>query len=53
MNNFADEAKYDIANKSGAEIAQIYEDKRTDAWSVIEGLHIVKRIISVCAFFIS
>ena len=50
MNSFADEAKYDISNMPAAQIAQEYEEKRTDAWSVIEGLGIVKRIISVCKF---
>lgn len=47
MNSFTDEAKYDVANTPGAQIAEIYEEKRTDAWSVIENLQIVKRIISV------
>jgi len=47
MNSFADEGKYDISNVPAAQIAQEYEDKRTDAWSVIEGLGIVKRIVSV------
>jgi len=47
MNSFADEAKYDISNVPAAQIAQDYEEKRTDAWSVIEELSIVKRIISV------
>lgn len=50
MNSFADEAKYDVTNVPGAQIAQDYEDKRTDAWSLIENLNIIKRIISVCAF---
>lgn len=50
MNSFADEAKYDISNIPAAQIAQEYEEKRTDAWSVIENLSIVKRIISVCKF---
>jgi hypothetical protein len=50
MNSFADEAKYDISNVPAAQIAQEYEEKRTDAWSVIESLSIVKRIISVCKF---
>ena len=49
MNSFTEEEKYDAANMSGAQIAQLYEEKRTDAWSVIEGLNITKRIISVCA----
>jgi len=53
MNSFADEAKYDIANVPGAQIAQIYEDKRTDAWNVIENMNIIKRMISVCAFRVS
>ena len=50
MNSFADEAKYDISNVPAAQIAQEYEEKRTDAWSLIENLSIVKRIISVCKF---
>ena len=50
MNSFADEAKYDISNVPAAQIAQEYEEKRTDAWSVIENLAIVKRIVSVCKF---
>ena len=50
MNSFADEAKYDISNVPSAQIAQEYEEKRTDAWSVIENLSIVKRILSVCKF---
>jgi amphiphysin len=49
MNSLADEAKYDITNVPGAQIAEIYEEKRTDAWNVIENLNIIKRIISVCA----
>ena len=50
MKSFADEAKYDISNIPAAQIAQEYEEKRTDAWSVIETLGIVKRIVSVCKF---
>ena len=50
MNSFADEAKYDISNVPAAQIASEYEEKRTDAWSVIENLGIVKRIVSVCKF---
>ena len=50
MNSFADEAKYDISNVPAAQIAQEYEEKRTDAWSVIENLSITKRIVSVCKF---
>ena len=50
MNSFADEAKYDISNVPAAQISQDYEEKRTDAWSVIENLSIVKRIVSVCKF---
>ena len=50
MNSFADGAKYDISNVPGAQIAQEYEEKRSDAWSVIENLGIVKRIVSVCKF---
>lgn len=50
MNGFAEEAKYDISNVPAAQIAQDYEEKRTDAWSDIESLSIVKRIISVCKF---
>lgn len=48
MNSFADSTKYDIANMPGAQIQQAYEEKRTDAWHVIENLNIVKRIVSVC-----
>ncbi|KAF9056403.1 BAR-domain-containing protein [Panaeolus papilionaceus] len=47
MNSFADDAKYDIQNVPAAQIAQDYEEKRTDAWQVIENLNIIKRIISV------
>jgi amphiphysin len=50
MNSFADEAKYDISNVPATQIVQEYEEKRTDAWSVIENLSIVKRIVSVCKF---
>ena len=49
INSFTEEGKYDVANVPGAQIAQIYEEKRSDAWSTIEGLNITKRIISVCA----
>jgi len=48
MNSFADESKFDVSNVPGAQIAQDYESKRTDAWSVIENLGIIKRIVSVC-----
>ncbi|KAF5356026.1 hypothetical protein D9756_003968 [Leucocoprinus leucothites] len=47
MNSFADDAKYEIANMPGSAIEQSYEEKRTDAWHVIENLNIVKRIVSV------
>jgi amphiphysin len=47
MNSFAAECKYEISNVPGAQIAQDYEDKRTDAWNIIENLGIVKRIVSV------
>lgn len=47
MQSFADEGKYDITNAPGAAIQEDYESKRTDAWEQIEGLQIVKRIISV------
>ncbi|CAA7271419.1 unnamed protein product [Cyclocybe aegerita] len=47
MQSFADESKYDISNVPGAQIAQEYEEKRTDAWSIIENLGIIKRIVSV------
>jgi amphiphysin len=50
MNSFADAAKYDITNVPGSQIAQDYEEKRTDAWQHIENLNIVKRIISVCMY---
>jgi hypothetical protein len=52
MNSFTEEAKYDVSNIPGSQIAEIYEEKRTDAWSVIENLHITKRIVSVCALLI-
>lgn len=48
MHSFADENKWDISNVPGSQIAQEYEDKRTDAWSQIENLSIIKRIVSVC-----
>ncbi|KAG6854077.1 hypothetical protein C0991_010824 [Blastosporella zonata] len=47
MNAFADDTKYDITNVPGAQIQQDYENKRTDAWEVIENLSIIKRIVSV------
>jgi len=47
MNGFADENKYDVTNTSGTQIANDYEEKRTDAWSNIENMNITKRIISV------
>lgn len=52
MSSFADQSKYDVSNRPGAQIAQEYEEKRTDAWSVIENLNIIKRIISVCQLWI-
>ena len=48
LNNFADSAKYEIANMSGGDIERSYEEKRTDAWHAIENLGIVSRIVSVC-----
>ncbi|KAG6902988.1 hypothetical protein C0995_008561 [Termitomyces sp. Mi166 len=50
MNTFAEDAKYDITNVTGAQIQQDYENKRTDAWEVIESLGIVKRVISTSKF---
>ncbi|KAJ3724298.1 BAR-domain-containing protein [Lentinula guzmanii] len=50
MNNFSEEAKYDISNISGNEITSNYESQRTDAWSEIEALNITKRIISTSKF---
>jgi amphiphysin len=47
LNSFADEAKMDISSVPGAQIQSDYENKRTEAWSQIEELQIVKRIISV------
>ncbi|KAJ7071357.1 hypothetical protein C8F01DRAFT_429865 [Mycena amicta] len=47
MNTFAEENKWDISNVQGSQIAADYEEKRTDAWSVIEDLNITKRIISI------
>ncbi|KAJ7037500.1 hypothetical protein C8F04DRAFT_1209850 [Mycena alexandri] len=48
MNGFAEETKYDVSNTPGSQIASDYENKRSDAWSQIEELNIIKRIISVC-----
>ncbi|KAN0100940.1 hypothetical protein V8E55_000924 [Tylopilus felleus] len=45
MNSFA-EGKYNVTNCSGSQIQSDYENRRTDAWSQIEGLGITKRIIS-------
>lgn len=39
------EGKYEI-HVSGAQIAEDYEQKRTDAWERIEGMGITKRIVS-------
>ncbi|KAJ3997901.1 BAR-domain-containing protein [Lentinula boryana] len=50
MNNFSEEAKYDISNISGNEITTNYESQRTDAWSEIEELNITKRMISTSKF---
>ncbi|KAJ4485486.1 BAR-domain-containing protein [Lentinula aciculospora] len=50
MNNFSEEAKYDISNISGNEICSNYESQRSDAWSQIEELNIAKRIISTSKF---
>ncbi|KJA29329.1 hypothetical protein HYPSUDRAFT_154349 [Hypholoma sublateritium FD-334 SS-4] len=47
LNSFADDCKYDISNQPGTQIVEEYEGKRTDAWSLIENLGIVKRIVSV------
>lgn len=47
MNSFADESKFDVSNAPGAQIAADYESKRSDAWSIIENLGIIKRIVSV------
>ena len=46
MNGFAEDAKFDITNGPGSQIATDYEQQRTDAWSEIENLNIAKRIIS-------
>jgi len=48
MHNFADENKWDLSNVPGSQIAQEYEEKRTDAWVNIEELGIIKRIVSIC-----
>ncbi|KAK2461738.1 hypothetical protein APHAL10511_006201 [Amanita phalloides] len=47
MNNFVEEAKYEITNTPGSQIASDYEENRTDAWSQIESMNITKRLISV------
>ena len=39
------EGKYDV-HVTGNQIAQEYEEKRTDAWEKIEGMGITKRIVS-------
>ncbi|KDQ54941.1 hypothetical protein JAAARDRAFT_38056 [Jaapia argillacea MUCL 33604] len=44
LNSFA-EGKYDVS-VTGAQIAEEYEAKRTDAWQQVEDLNIVKRIVS-------
>jgi amphiphysin len=49
LNGFA-EGKYDTTSVPGSQIVQEYEEKRTDAWSRIENLNIIKRIISVGAY---
>ncbi|KIL70605.1 hypothetical protein M378DRAFT_155540 [Amanita muscaria Koide BX008] len=46
MNSFAEETKYDLSNTPGSQIASDYESQRTDAWSRIESLNIIKRLIS-------
>lgn len=48
LNNFAD-GKYDVSIPSN-QIAEEYEEKRTDAWSQIEEMNITKRILSTCKF---
>jgi amphiphysin len=50
MNGFAEDAKFDITNGPGSQIASDYEQQRTDAWSEIENLNIAKRIISAGMF---
>ena len=50
ITSFAEEAKYDISNVPGQQIQAEYEEKRSNAWEVIEELGIIKRIVSVCAF---
>ncbi|KAF8203738.1 hypothetical protein BJ912DRAFT_940947 [Pholiota molesta] len=44
MNSFADECKYDVSNQPGAQIVQDYENKRTDAWSLIEILVLLSEL---------
>ncbi|KAF4584519.1 hypothetical protein EYR40_004513 [Pleurotus pulmonarius] len=46
-NSFGEEAKMDIANRPGSQIAEEYEARRGDIVSVVENLQIIKRIISV------
>jgi len=46
INSFTEGEKFDVVNMPGVQITQLYEEKRSDAWSVIESLNITKRIIS-------
>lgn len=47
-NSFGEEAKMDIANRPGSQIAEEYEARRGDIIAAVENLQIIKRIISVC-----
>lgn len=47
IHSFGDESKYDVASAPGGQIQADYEEKRTDAWSQIEELGVVKRIVSL------
>lgn len=48
LSGFA-EGKYDIS-VSAAQIAEEYEEKRTEAWQTIEELNITQRIVSTSQF---
>jgi len=49
LREFAEGRRYDV-NISCAQISAEYEEKRTDAWSSIEGLGITARMISTSKF---
>ena len=50
MNNFVEEGKLQVAGSD--DIAEEYMKKRTDAYQIIENFNIIKRILSVCMYFL-